>query len=117
MKTHVRAAVAAISLSHFHNKKVNSVYDYGERGYINIDTSTDGIRVIGYDHTNGCHVDGNLPSLFHYGEGSHLDLNPKGDGKYLGYDYGSSFHFEIQVKGTSAEVYDYGSSGFYSYSL
>ena len=29
----------------------------------NIDASTKGTRVDGFDYSNGCHVDGSLPSL------------------------------------------------------
>lgn len=116
MKPHVRAAVAAIALSHASGRKVSSVYSYLDSGYINIDALVSGNRVSGYDYTNSCHVGGNLPSLYHYGEGAHIDFKPKSDGKYGGYDYASSSHFEVTVKGKSADVYDYGESGYFSYS-
>ena len=116
MKPNVRAAVAAIALSHASGQKVSSVYSYSDSGYINIDASVNGNRVEGYDYSNGCHVDGNLPGLYHYGEGSHLDFNAKPGGKYDGYDYSSGSHFEVSVNGNSAEVYDFGASGFFSYS-
>src|ERR1700759_4727029 len=98
MKPHVRAAVAGIALSHANNKKISSVYAYGA-GYINIDADVSGDRVNGYDYFNGCHIDGTLPNLYHYGESAHLEFKPKGNGKYDGYDYGSSQHFEITVRG------------------
>ena len=69
MKPHVRAAVAAIALSHSRGRKVSSVFAYGGDGYVNIDVSINGSKVDGYDYSNGCHVGGNLPSLYHYGEG------------------------------------------------
>lgn len=116
MKPHVRAAVAAIALSHSLNKKVSSVYSYTESGYVNIDISISGNTVNGYDYSNSCHIDGQLPGLYHYGESCHIDLKPKTNGKYDGYDYGASCHFEVTVRGTNADVYDFGASGYFSYS-
>jgi len=117
MKDHVRAAVAAIALAHANRRKVSSVYAYSGGGYRNIDLSISGNRVSGYDYQARCHIDGNIPSLYHYGEGSHIDFKPKGNGKFDGYDYGSRSHFEVTVRGSSADVYDYGGSGYSSYSL
>ncbi len=116
MKPHVRAAIAGIALSHSSGRKISSIYAYAGGGYINIDASVNGSRVDGYDYTNGCHIDGNLPNLYHYGESAHLDFTPKGSGKYDGYDYGSGSHFEVTVRGNNAELYDYGAGGWFSYS-
>lgn len=116
MKSNVRAAIAAIALSHATGRKVSSVFSYGGEGYISIDASVSGERVDGYDYTNGCYVDGNLPNLYHYGQGAHIDFKPKGNGQYDGYDYGSSCHFDVTVRGTNADVFDYGAGGYFSYS-
>ena len=115
MKPHVRAAIAAIALSHSTGRKISSVYDYSQSGYVNIDAAVQGNRVDAYDFTNSCNIDGNIPSLYHYGEGSHIDFKLSG-GKYQGYDYGSGSHFEVSVRGKNAELYDYGEGGFFSYS-
>lgn len=117
MKPHVRATVAAIALSHFNKGKVSSVYSYSESAYLNIDANVAGNRVDCYDYRNGCHCDGSIPSLYHYGESGHLDFNVKGSGNYSGYDYSTGSHFDIVVRGRSAEVYDYGTSSYFSYSL
>jgi hypothetical protein len=117
MKSNARAAVAAVALSHSRGSKVSSIYSYGGEGYVNIDVSVIGNRAQGYDYTNGCHVSGNLPSLYHYGQNAHIELKPSGEGRYSGYDYGSCCHFEISVRGNSADVYDYGASSYFSYSL
>jgi hypothetical protein len=69
MKPHVRAAVAALALSHNGNRKVSSVFAYGQGGYVNVEVSISNGRVSGYDYSNRCHFDGNLPNLYHYGEG------------------------------------------------
>ena len=117
MKPHVRAAVAAIALSHTNNRKVSSVYSYSDSAYLNIEASVAGTKVDGYDYGNGCHIGGDIPSLFHYGESSHIDFKAKGGGKFSGYDYGTSSHFDIVISGTSAEIFDYGSSSYFSYSI
>jgi hypothetical protein len=117
MKENVRAAVAAIALSHSLGRKISAVYDYTSSGYRNVEMSVSHGHVQGYDYDASCHIDGNIPNLYHYGESSHLDFNSNGSGKYEGYDYGSSCHFEVTVKGSSADVYDYGASGYFSYSL
>ena len=117
MKPHVRAAVAAIALAHFSSRKVNSIYDYSDGVYKNIDAEINGGAVSGYDYGASCFIDGTIPSLYHYGESSFIDFTPKGNGKYDGYDYGSACFFEVTVNGNSAEVYDYGDPGYFSYSL
>lgn len=116
MKEHVRAALAASALAANSGQKISSIYSFSAGGYRMIDASVNDGRLTGYDYTAGCHFDGNLPSLYHYGEGCHLDLKPNGSGKYSGYDYGSGCHFEITVRGNGAEVYDYGAGGLFSYS-
>ncbi|BAB48059.1 hypothetical protein [Mesorhizobium japonicum] len=116
MKPHVRAAVAAIALSHSSGRNVSSVYSYSELKYVNIDASVQGNVVDAYDYNNSCHIDGTLPSLYHYGQNSHIDLQPQSGGQYDGYDYGSNSHFELTVSGNSAELYDYGEGGFFSFS-
>jgi hypothetical protein len=117
MKTNVRAGVAAIALSHALHRRISALYDYSTGGYRNVEILVSQSHVQGYDYDSSCHIDGNFPNLYHYGESSHFDFNPQGGGKYEGYDYGSSCHFEVTVKGNSADVYDYGASGYFSYSL
>src|SRR5262249_23212569 len=116
MKPHVRAAVAAIALADAGGRKVSSVYDYSTSVYRNIDARVEGDRVTGYDYTAGCHVDGNIPNIYHYGESQHIELKRKGDNKYEGYDYGSSCHYSVTVRGNSADVYDCGESSYFNYS-
>jgi hypothetical protein len=117
MKDDVQAAVAAVALAHENHRKISSVFAYSGGGYRSIDVSISGNRVSGYDYQARCHIDGNIPSLYHYGERSHIDFKPKGNGKFDGYDYGSRSHFEVTVRGSSADVYDYGGTGYSSYSL
>jgi hypothetical protein len=115
MKPHVRAAMAAVALSHATGCKISSVYSYSDGGYQNIDASVQGVNVSAFDYSNRCHIDGSLPNLYHHGERAHLELKPS-DNKYDGYDYGSSSFFEITVNRNNAELYDYGAGGWFSFS-
>ena len=116
MKPHVRAAVAAICISHNSKQKVSSVYDYSQSKYINIEVSVSNKKVEAYDYTNSCHIEGNMPSLYHYGNSHYLDLKQDSETKYSGYDYGSTCYFEITVKNKNCDIYDYGTGGYFSYS-
>lgn len=79
--------------------------------------SLNGDTVNGYDYTNSCHISGTLPSLYHYGVSAHLQLKPDGRGSYSGYDYHSSCHFSVRVSGSRADVYDYGESSYFAYTV
>lgn len=114
MENHVRAAVAAAAIAHASGRKVSSVY--GPHGWVRVDASASGDRIDGYDYDRSCHISGTLPSLYHYGESSHLQLQAKGDGKYTGYDYGVSTHFEITVSDRRASLYVYSGGGWSNYS-
>lgn len=114
MRAHVQAAAAAIAIAHSSGRRVSGVA--GPHGAVNVEVTVRDGRVEGYDYTNGCHIDGNLPNLYHYGQSAHLELKPKEGGKYDGYDYGASCHFEVQVRGRNADVYSYGGGGWSSYS-
>ena len=117
MKSHVRTSAAAISLSHSTKSPISSIYSYDDGAYINISVSISGDQVEGYDYSNGCHVGGTLPNLYHYGESHHINLKETSNGKYDGYDYGTGSHFTISIDGNTAQVYDYGSSGYFAYSF
>jgi hypothetical protein len=117
MQPHVRLAAAAIALSHATGKDVSSVYDYSQGKYLSIDASVKEDRVAAYDYGQRCHIDGSLPSLYHYGAGRALDLKTDKPAHYSGYDYDSSCHFEINIKGSNAEFYDYGEGKWFSFSV
>jgi hypothetical protein len=116
MKPNVRAAVAAIALSHALQAKVSSVYAYGSGEYINIEAEIDSGHLTAYDYSAGCHIDGDIPNLYHYGQSGHLEFKPEGGGRYTGYDYCSGSHFETKVTGTQASVYDYGEGSWFEFS-
>src|SRR5438477_13203030 len=94
----VGAGVAAIALSHCLAKKVSSVFGYGE-GWTNVKVHVRGTRVAGYYYSNPCHIDGDMPNLYHYGQSAHIEFKATSEAKYEGYDYGASCHFEVKVRG------------------
>jgi hypothetical protein len=116
MKSHVRAAVAASAISHATGRRVLSLYDHSTGSEVKVSASAIGNQVFGYDSDNGCEFGGEVPSLYHYGESAHLDLTPRGEGGYGGYDHGSAAHFDVRVTGRDAQVYDYESNQWFAFS-
>jgi hypothetical protein len=115
LKPHVRGAMAAAAIAATTQKSISAIYSYSEGGYLKISIAVKGTKTNGYDYSNSCHVSGILPSLYHYGESSHISLKEKSSGKFAGYDYGSSSHFDITVTRRSASLYDYGDGKWHNY--
>jgi hypothetical protein len=116
MKPHVRAAAAAAAISHASGRRVLSVYDHSNKGEARVSASATGNQVLGYDSTRECEFGGVVPALYHHGEDARLDLTPRGDGGYGGYDHGSATHFDVLVTGRDAQVYDHGEGAWFAYS-
>jgi hypothetical protein len=116
MKSHVRAAVAAAAISHAGGRRVLSVYDHSNRCEARVSASATGNQIRGYDSARECEFGGVMPALYHRGEAAHLDLTPKGEGAYAGYDHGSSTHFDVRVTGRDAQIYDHGEGAWFAYS-
>jgi hypothetical protein len=101
----------------------SSIYDYSQGRHVSVSGTVTDQRVNVYDYDQGCHFGGNGHhgrfSLYHYGDGHHVDLKLKDGGKFDGYDYGSSAHFDGKVTngGRSVSLYDYGSGHHYSFSV
>ena len=112
----VRAIIAAAAIAHATGRNLSSIYDYSGAGYRSISMQIAGTKVTGYDYSISAHFSGSMPSLYHYGVSGHVEFKHKGGNKYGGYDYSSGSHFEVTVKGNDASFYDYGSSGWTSYS-
>ncbi|WP_141105606.1 hypothetical protein [Rhizobium sp. R635] len=117
MKTHVRASIAAIALADSHGRKVSGVYSYSGEGHVNIEAETYGNQIKAWDYSKGGAIEGNFPDLYHYGESAHIEMRRVRSGRYEGYDYGTGSHFECTVNGSEAEIYDYGASGYFTFSI
>ena len=116
MKHHTRRAIAYIAGSLITNSKKNSIFDYSNSSYNNFSNSSSGKNVAVFDYVQGCHISGNLPTIFHYGDNHHISLNLEGN-KFKGFDYGESCHFSGSVNGNQIQIFDYGESAYFNYSL
>lgn len=115
MKANVRAAVAAIIKAKATGNSTSAIYSYADSKHWQIQVSISGTSVQAYDYTSGCHIGGNIPNLYHYGQSSHVSLNDRGAGRFDGYDYGTSSHFSATVSGQSITIYDHEHSSHFSY--
>jgi hypothetical protein len=116
MKPHVRAAAAAVSLSHALGRRISSIHDYDSGGYKQICASVEGGSVNAYDYDSSCYITGSMSSLYHYGEGAYLQLNATSSGQYSGFDYDTGSHFSVSISGNRAQIYDYGEGSYFTYS-
>ncbi len=81
MKSHTRSAVAYIAGRIISKIDGGSIYDHSRAIYANIGGTIDEDSVQVYDYDLGCHISGDRNgfkcSLYHYGDGHHIDLNIK----------------------------------------
>src|SRR5437899_7397265 len=98
MKPHVRKAVAFIAAKAASGSGRSTIYDYDQSAHFHLSGTVVESRVTVFDHERGCRITGTLPSLFHHGDGHHIQLNLE-DGKFRGFDYGSGEHFSGSING------------------
>lgn len=106
MNAHTRRSVAYITGQLVTASASRSVYDYSEGRYVSFTGDVTAQNVSVYDYEEGCYVSGVPSSLYHYGNGQHIQLNVNGT-QCSGYDYASGHHFSGDVAGNSVTVYDY----------
>lgn len=96
--------------------QAGAVYDYSEGAYFNFsgDVGTGNVNV--FDYEQGCHISGSLQSLFHYGNGRHIQLTVEG-GHFSGFDYNSGRHFNGNVQGNNISLFDYEHGQYFNYSV
>lgn len=114
MKDNTRRAIAYVALRAA-GKTGSSVFDYSVSSHFNFTGSVEEGRVSIFDYTSGCHITGNLPSLFHYGNGTHLSLKLD-EGRFSGFDYGTSSHFSGTFSESRVSLFDYSTSTYFNYS-
>lgn len=107
MNDSLRLAIAAIAGAAINGSKVSSVFDYKTGKWHNTEASVSGGSVKGYCYSSAAHFDGRLSGIFHYGDGSHIEMKIA-DRKFSGFAYGAGQHFEGTVSGKSVELYVYG---------
>lgn len=117
IEPHLRAIIAATAISHATGRDVSSIFQYGNgSGYRTVSVKISNNRVTAFDYSKSAHFTGNLPNLYHYGERCHVQFRDEGGGKYKGFVYGVSHHFEVTVRGNRASFFDYGGSGYTEFS-
>lgn len=116
MNAHTRRAVAYIAGRVVTASASGAVYDYSEGRYVNFSGDVTAEQANVYDYEQGCYVGGQLSSLYHYGNGRHVQLNVDGT-QFSGYDYASGRHFNGSVQGNSVTVYDYEQGQYFNYSV
>jgi hypothetical protein len=116
MQPHTRRAVAFIAGRAISGSDASAVYDYSESRYVFFSGDVSAGNVNVYDHEENCHVGGSLPSLYHYGNGQHIQLDVSGT-QFNGFDYGSGQHFSGTVNGQAVSVYDYEHGQYSNYSV
>jgi hypothetical protein len=116
MNEPTRRAVAYIAARLVSGKTASAVYDYGVSRYFHFSGDVRAGTVNVYDHDQACHIGGTLPSLYHYGNKKHLNLEIKGS-QFSGYDYDSGKHFSGSISGSAVSLYDYQTGRYYNFSI
>jgi hypothetical protein len=117
MEQHVRAAMAATAIAHHTGRRIAFIVDVSQNTRHCIGAMVTGKRVNGYDFSLSCHFNGNIPHIYHFADQRYVDLEPRGDGLYDGFDHGSKMPFVIRVADCEAEVRDGSDDGLHRYIL
>ncbi|CAN0507868.1 unnamed protein product [Laminaria digitata] len=119
MKHKERIRVAAIAQSVFGDKKIDSVYDWSNSLYINIDVEFKNNKLAGFDYSNATHFDGDLKgekvNVYCYDDTGYLEINFKKNLEFEGYCFISSSHFSGNYNNGDIELYDFGTSEYYNF--
>lgn len=109
MNEQIRRAIAFAAAGRINGKFSNSVYSYDRGRHSSMSE--------GYDHESGAHISGaRNGNMYHYGLGAHISLDTNGQ-DFSGYDYSSGSHYTGRVSGSSVQLYDYGESQHFQYSI
>jgi hypothetical protein len=116
MEPHTRRAAAYIAGRAISGSDASAVYDHSESRHVNFSGSVLPPDVNVYDHEQSCHIGGSLPSLYHYGNGQHIQLEVTGT-HFSGYDHATGQHFSGTVNGQVVSVYDHEHGQHFNYSV
>ncbi|MHC3126095.1 hypothetical protein OB03_01765 [Brevundimonas sp. GN22] len=101
-----RAIFAAIAIAHTKGGNVTGLYDHAQSRHLNLIASASGQTVNAIDLERKAKVNGTLPAFIDHSRSSHVHMTGE-NGKYTGYDYKTETHFNIEVTGDTAALYDH----------
>jgi hypothetical protein len=108
IQPHIRAIIAATSLSHAGGRMLNEIHDHSGAGRVGVTVNILEGKVVGWDYSTSSRFSGPMENIYHEVDRSYLHLKADGDGRYSGYDHASGSHFNVVVNGKDAAVYDHG---------
>ena len=115
MNAPTRRAVAYI-VGRVSGSRATTVYDFDDAMHHHFSGTVNGAQVNIFDHSEACHITGNLPQLFHHGNAMHLQLTIDGS-NFRGYDYDSAMHFQGWVRGNQVSLYDMEHAQHFNYQV
>jgi hypothetical protein len=120
MNAHTRRVVAYIAGRLASDSTATGVSDLSEssrRYRFSGRVGTEEVNV--FDHDEGCHIAGAPSSLYHFGNGAHIQLAMDG-AQFSGYDFDSAHHFNGSVQDKRVRLvhlYDFEHDGNFLYEL
>ncbi|WP_151893884.1 hypothetical protein [Patiriisocius marinistellae] len=118
MKGNSRGSIAFIVDKLVNKGNSTTIYDNAESTYLSYNGIVEPESIDLYDYANGCYISGrksdDMFTLFHFGEGNHIDLKIDGN-KFTGFDYSSDSYFKGIIKESSISVFDYGEGTDFNY--
>jgi hypothetical protein len=116
VKTVSKAPLALIVASLVRKKQFTSVYDMQSGGYGFYSGQATEQKVSIFDFKNSCFITGNARQLYNFGTSSHINLSVKGS-SFTGFDYESGSHFNGSVAGNTVTMYDFSNSQYTRYQV
>lgn len=111
-----RRAVSYIAGRIVSNVISSSIYDFQKSKHYFFSGQVENSQVSIYDHEEQCHISGNLPSIYHFGNGNYITINTLG-ATFKGFDFDTSSHFSGTVTGRNVSIYDSQLGQYFNYSI
>lgn len=110
-----RAIFAAMAIAHAKGANVTGLYDHARSRHMNLTASASGQTLSAIDLERKAKVNGTLPAIIDHSRSSHVHMTGE-NGKYVGYDHQTETHFNIEVTGDTAALYDHEQGVWIQYS-
>ena len=115
MEINKRACFAVIAATLVNKKAYDGVFDFSQSKHIAVSTSNaeTGTPDI-YDYNREGTVSGDYQSMYDYPSSSHVSIDIKGKDMEC-FDYESGKYISFNVNGSNVSAYDYETCSYYSY--